>query len=133
MAVVAVKCGSIDPSAFNFHLWSNRPFAGVSHPSKVRLLDCWCRGPEIRHMVGAGAPVGAAMPSPCQLRPTLASCGRLSPAAAGCGVAEPGYVRPDMARCGRTWPGVPDPAPLLWCSPIMFICSLFFLYLCAYK
>jgi hypothetical protein len=53
-------------------------------------------------MVGAGAPVGVAEPSPGQLRSALSSCNRLWPAAAGCGAAEPGYVRPDLARCGWT-------------------------------
>jgi hypothetical protein len=52
-------------------------------------------------MVGVGAPVGAAEPSPVQLRPALANCGRPWLAVAGCGAAEPSYVRPDLARCDR--------------------------------
>jgi hypothetical protein len=74
-------------------------------------------------MVGAGAPVGVAEPSPGQLQPTLASYGRLRPV----------VVRLSLAMCDRTWPGAAGPAPLLWCSPLRFICSLLFPYLCTYK
>jgi hypothetical protein len=35
---------------------SNRPFTGVSHPSKVCLWDCLCRGPERRILGGAVGP-----------------------------------------------------------------------------
>jgi hypothetical protein len=49
------------------------------------------------HLAGAGALRGAAGPSPSQVWPAVASCGRLWPAvagsglvAAGCGAAEPG-------------------------------------------
>jgi hypothetical protein len=45
------------------------------------------------HLVGAGAPRGAAGPSPGQLRPAMASCGQLRAA----------VVRPDLARCDRSY------------------------------
>jgi hypothetical protein len=53
------------------------------------------------HLVGAGALGGAAGPSPCQVSPAVARCGRiwpgygrLLPAAVG-----PGQARPALQRC----------------------------------
>jgi hypothetical protein len=64
-------------------------------------------------MIGAGAPIGAAEPSPVQVWLALASydrlwpsCGRLWPATDGCGAVEPGcgaggpgQVRPTLHHC----------------------------------
>jgi hypothetical protein len=93
--------------------WSNRHGINVSRPSKTCPWDCWCRGPETWHLVGAGAPRGTAGPSPGQVWPAVASCarpwpgcGRLWPAVGGrgaaepgCGAAGPGQVRPALHNC----------------------------------
>jgi hypothetical protein len=57
-------------------------------------------------MIGAGAPIGAAGPSPGQVWPAVASCGQLWPATAssglataGCGAAGPSQVRPALHHC----------------------------------
>jgi hypothetical protein len=77
MAVAAVKCGSIDPSASNLSLLSNRYRINVSHPYKTCSWYCWCRGPKTWYMIGAGAPRGAVGPSLGQVWPALASHSRL--------------------------------------------------------
>jgi hypothetical protein len=74
---------------------------------------------------GAGAPVGAVGPHPGQVSLTLASCGRLWPAAAGCGQLRSAVVRPDLARCGR-----PYTIALVQPSKVhLFIVILIFVYL----
>jgi hypothetical protein len=81
------------------------------------IFGCYnAMDPKTWHMVGAGALVGAAEPSPGQVWPALASCGRLWPAAAGSGTAavgsgqlRPAVVRPSLAMCGRTSPGAAGP------------------------
>jgi hypothetical protein len=77
MTVVAVECGCIDPSASNLSLLIkptiHRCILSIQGVY-VGLLVLWT---ETWHMVGVGAPIGAAEPNPSQLRPTLASCGRL--------------------------------------------------------
>jgi hypothetical protein len=52
-------------------------------------------------MVGAGAPIGAAEPSPGQVWLSLANCSRLWRAAAGSSQWRPAVVRPSLARCSQ--------------------------------
>jgi hypothetical protein len=118
MAVATVKCGSINPSASNLSLLIQPTQNQHSRPSKTCSWDCWCRGHKTWHLVGAAGP------SLGHVWPAVASCSRLWPSCdrLWCGGA--------WQSCGRTWPGAAGPTPLLWCTPLWFICPLLFPYMC---
>jgi hypothetical protein len=91
-------------------------FAGLKHR----------HGPETWHVVGAGAPIGAAEPSPGQLRLALASCGRLWCGRAWLCAAGPGQVQSCLAHVARWFQFLPKCVPAYeihntTCGPLLVL------------
>jgi hypothetical protein len=100
MMVVAVMCGSIDPSASNFSLlikptiyWCISSIQGVF----VGLSVSWTQ--DVTYGRCGQTYPWPTVADPGRLRPAMASCGRLWPAAVGYGAPEPGYVWPALHHC----------------------------------
>jgi hypothetical protein len=117
MVVAAVKCGCIDPSASNLGLLIKPTIHRCTSSIQgvfVVLLVLWTEDM------------------------TYGRCGRTKRCGRNCwcnraepwpGVADSGQLRSATVRlrlvmCGQTWPGAAGFAPLLWRSPLRFICSL---------